>query len=183
MDKRVNLAKYRNTKYNPGSKLKRILWYFLWMFFFRSSFPFPNFVKCFLLRSFGARIGKGVVIKPRVTIKYPWFLEIGNYCWIGEEVWLDNLGKIEIKNNVCISQRSYILTGNHDYKKTSFDLLIQPVLMEDGCWVGASSVVNPGTILKENTVLSSGTIFSGESEAGVIYKGNPAIQVRKRIIE
>ena len=59
----------------------------------RSWFPISGF-KRFLLRLFGAKIGKGVVIKPCVNIKYPWKLRIGNYVWIGENVWIDNLDTV-----------------------------------------------------------------------------------------
>src|SRR5690242_9560833 len=96
------------------------------IFFQNSLFPFSGW-KVFLLRLFGASVGKGVVIKPRVTIKYPWFLTIGNHSWIGENVWIDNLGKVAIGSNVCLSQGSMLLTGNHDYTKSTFDLMVKEI--------------------------------------------------------
>jgi len=180
--KKVNLAKYDNRWYHPGSFIKRTLWYFTNIFFFKSSLPIPSKFKVSLLRLFGAKIGNGVIIKPNVNIKYPWFLEIGDNVWIGEDVWIDNLALVKVGNNVCISQGAYILTGNHDYKKESFDLIIKPVIIEDGVWVGAKSIVCPGTILKEHSVLSVGSVFSGISEPWTIYRGNPAIPIRKRVI-
>ena len=78
----------------------------------------------FLLRLFGAKIGKKVIIRPSVKVTYPWKLSIGDYSWIGEDVWIDNLEQVIIGSNVCISQGAMLLCGNHNYKKVTFDLII-----------------------------------------------------------
>ena len=77
-----------------------------------------------LLRLFGANVGRGVVLKPRVTIKYPWKLAVGEHSWIGENVWIDNLGQVTIGNHCCLSQGALLLCGNHNYKKATFDLMV-----------------------------------------------------------
>src|ERR1051326_5765433 len=101
---RSDLSTFNNDWYDPGRNFfVRALWFWFNAVFFRSAFPFSGFKK-FLLRAFGARVGKGVVIKPAVNIKYPWKLSVGDHCWIGENVWIDDLGKVTIGNNVCISQ-------------------------------------------------------------------------------
>ena len=81
-----------------------------------------------------------MVIKPSVNIKYPWRLTIGSFVWIGEGVWIDNLENVVIGDNVCISQGAMLLCGNHNYKKTTFDLIVGSITLEDGVWVGAQSV-------------------------------------------
>ncbi|RZM03351.1 MAG: colanic acid biosynthesis acetyltransferase WcaF, partial [Pedobacter sp.] len=97
----VDLSTYNNSWYKPGPLLKRVAWHILSGIFFRTGL-FPVYgVKRSLLRIFGAKIGKGLVIKPFVNIKYPWLLEIGDHCWLGEQVWIDNLAQITIGNNVC----------------------------------------------------------------------------------
>ena len=78
-------------------------------------------LKIYLLKIFGAKIGKGVIIKPGVNIKYPWNLYIGDHVWIGENVWIDNLDDVIINNHVCVSQGAMLLCGNHNYKKSSFN--------------------------------------------------------------
>ena len=119
----MKLQSFNNEWYKPGNPVKRLLWYFINLIFFnRYWFPFSS-IKVVILKLFGAKVGRHVVIKPKVNIKYPWNVSLGNYVWIGEEVWLDSLGKITIGNNVCISQGVYLLTGNHNYKINSFDLL------------------------------------------------------------
>lgn len=179
----VNLKTYNNSCYKPGSVFKRAAWYFISALFFKTSiFPFYK-IKVFILKSFGAKIGEGVLIKPHVTVKYPWFLEIGDFTWIGEYVWIDNLAAVKIGSHVCISQGAYLLTGNHDYKKNAFDLIVKPITIEDGVWIGAKSVVCPGVICKTHSILSVGSILSSDMEAYGIYRGNPALKVADRTIE
>ena len=139
-------------------------------------------VKVRLLRCFGAKIGKGVVIKPSVNIKYPWNLSIGDYTWIGENVWIDNLVQVTIGSDVCVSQGAMLLCGNHNYKKSTFDLMVGKIVLEDGCWVGAQSVVCPGVTLHSHAVLGVASVANKNLDAYTIYQGNPAHMVRKRII-
>ncbi len=179
----VKLNSFSNQWYNPGSGFKRFIWHYINGLFFRSGiFPFYS-IKIFILRLFGAKIGKGVLIKPYVNIKYPWFLEIGDHVWIGEYVWIDNLAAVKIGSHVCISQGAYLLTGNHDYKKVAFDLIVKSITIEDGVWIGAKSVVCPGVICKAHSILSVGSILSSDMEAYGIYRGNPASKIKDRIIE
>ncbi len=181
--KQVDLGRYSESWYKPGGIVKRALWYAVNMIFLKSSIPYPNFLKVSLLRLFGARVGQGVNIKPCVNIKYPWFLEIGNNVWLGEEAWIDNKAKVTIGNNVCISQGAYILTNNHDYKKETFDLIIKPITIEDGVWIGARAMVCPGVTLKSHSVITAGSVISKDAQAYGIYKGAPAERVKERVIE
>jgi putative colanic acid biosynthesis acetyltransferase WcaF len=179
---KVSLSSFNNSWYKPGSSLKRFIWYFKNLFLFKSPVPWPYSWKRFALRFYGAKVGKRVIIKPSVNIKYPWFLEIGDNVWIGEEVWIDNLAKIKIGNDVCISQGALLLTGNHNYKKSSFDLIVEPITIEDGVWVGAKAVVCPGVTMNSHSILTAGSVLTKDTEAYTIYQGNPAVAVRKREI-
>jgi putative colanic acid biosynthesis acetyltransferase WcaF len=182
MNLKVKLSSFNNAWYNPGSKIKIIIWYFINIIFFKSSLLWPQFIKCKLLKFFGAKIGKNVLFKSNVNIKYPWFLEIGNHVWIGENVWIDNLTYIIIEDNVCISQGAMLLCGNHNYKKSSFDLVLGEIKLEEGAWVGAQATVCPGVTLKSHSILSVGSVATSNLEAYAIYQGNPAKKVRERII-
>lgn len=179
--KKVDLSSYDNSWYKPGrGVLLRTIWYFINALLFNSYlFPFSG-LKVFLLRLFGAQIGKGCVIKPKVNIKYPWKLKVGDYCWIGEKVWIDNLAEVEIGNNVCLSQGAMLLCGNHDYKKTTFDLIVKPIIIKEGAWIGAQSVVCPGVIVGSYAVLSVASVATTELEENFIYSANPAKKVRSR---
>lgn len=143
--------------------------------------PFSG-LKVMLLRLFGARVGKGVVIKPNVNIKYPWLLEIGDHTWIGERAWIDNLAQVKIGKNCCISQGAMLLCGNHNYKKSTFDLIVKPITLEDGAWVGALSVVCPGVTIKSHAILTVQSVAAETLEPFALYKGNPAVRIRERVI-
>lgn len=178
----VDLSKYNNDWYKPGKiAVVRIIWYFINSTLINSYFLPVSSVKKHLLVLFGAKIGKGVVIKPKVNIKYPWKLIIGDYTWVGEKVWIDNLALVKIGANCCLSQEAMILCGNHDFKKPSFDLIVKPVTLEDGAWLGAKSVACPGITLEKNAILSVGSIATSNLESNSIYQGNPAVKIKDRV--
>ena len=177
---KVRLDQFNNDWFYPGGKLKIALWTLFSITFIRTAFPWPIFIKKLLLQLFGCKLGKGFVIKPQVNIKYPWKLTIGDYVWLGENVWIDNLGNVEIHDHVCISQGAMLLTGNHDYKKSSFDLKVEKILLKSGVWIGANSVVCPGVVCRENSVLSVSSVATKDLIANKIYQGNPATQKKVR---
>lgn len=179
----VELSRYNNKGYNPGrGRLTRTVWYICNMLIFDSYLLPISSIKVFILRFFGAKIGRNAVIKPNVNIKYPWFLEIGDNVWMGEGVWIDNLCKVEMGNNVCISQGAYISTGSHNYGKETFDLVIGSVKIEDGVWVGARSIICLGVILKTHSVINAGSVVTKDTEPFTVYQGNPAQPIRERSI-
>jgi len=179
----TDLSKYSNDWYQTGgSLLKRTVWYCLSACFLSSFFPFNGF-KIGLLRLFGARIGKGVVVKPRVSIKYPWNLSLGDHVWIGERVWIDNLALVTIGSNSCLSQDAFVFCGNHNYKKTAFDLMTQAVTLEEGVWIGARAVVCPGVTCYSHAVLAAGSVATRDLEAFSVYQGNPAVKMKERKLE
>lgn len=180
---KTDLSKFNNSWYKPGGTLfKRAAWYFVSVAFFKSAFPFYGF-KRFLLRVFGASIGKDVTIKPHVSIKYPWKFVVGDHVWIGEHVWIDNLSKVTLKSHSCISQGAMLLCGNHNYKRTSFDLLIGEITLEEGAWAGAQTVVCPGVRLGSHSLLTVGSVATKSLEAYWIYQGNPAQKLKMREIK
>ena len=180
---KTRLDKYDNSWYNPGGgSVKRLFWFYCNVVFFKSYiFPFSG-LKVGLLKLFGASVGKGVVIKPGVNIKYPWHLQIGDHSWIGESVWIDNLVKVSIGNNVCLSQGAMLLTGNHDYKKETFDLMVGEIILEDGVWIGAQALVCPGVKCYSHAVLSAKSVANKDLNAYMIYSGNPAVVTRERSV-
>jgi putative colanic acid biosynthesis acetyltransferase WcaF len=180
---KTNLNKFNNSWYNSGaSKPKMLLWYFTNLIFFTSRWLPLSGPKVMLLRLFGAKVGKGVVIKPAVNIKYPWRLAIGNHVWIGEQVWIDNLENVDIGDHVCISQGAMLLCGNHNYKKSAFDLIVGKIILEEGTWIGAQTVVCPGVVCKSHSLLTVGSIATSSLKAYTIYQGNPASAVKERVI-
>jgi len=179
---KVNNESYQATLQVGASALKQLMWFIVNGVFFINPLNPLSGLKVFLLRLFGARIGNGVVIKPSVNIKFPWKLAIGNHAWIGEKVWIDNLVEVKIGNHVCISQGALLLTGTHDYSKSTFNFIANTILLEDGVWIGAKSVVTGGVICYSHSILGSNSIAESNLKPYVIYKGNPAVAVLERNI-
>jgi putative colanic acid biosynthesis acetyltransferase WcaF len=180
---KTDLSTYNNYPFHPGGNaLKRLLWFYLNAVFLKTSLIPSSRFKVFLLRLFGAKIGKNVTIKPCVNIKYPWFLHIGDETWIGENVWIDSLVMVSIGANVCLSQGAMLLTGSHDYKKTSFNLITKELNLEDGVWIAAGAIVAPGVTAASHSVLTSGSVATQNLQPYTVYQGNPATKTRERNI-
>ena len=133
-----------------------------------------------ILKIFGAKIGNRVIIKPRVRIKYPWLLSIGSDVWIGESVWIDNLDNVIIENNVCLSQGAIIMSGSHDYKKPTFNLITRPIIIKSESWICAKSIVLQGVTCKKGSILTALSVAKKDLEEYSIYEGNPAVKIKNR---
>jgi putative colanic acid biosynthesis acetyltransferase WcaF len=177
--KQVDLSQYKHSE-SRDNFFKKALWYAVRLLVFEHGFlPFYS-LKIIILILFGAKIGKGVVIKPCVRIKYPWLLVLGDFVWIGEGVWIDNLALCTIGSHVCISQDALLLCGNHNYKKTDFPLLALPIFLENGVWIGARVVVTGGVRVESHAVVCVGSVVSKNLSAYKIYAGNPLQEIRDR---
>ena len=144
------------------------MWFLTKVVFFTSSIPWPSTVKAALLRRFGATVGSGVLLRHRINIHMPWKLVIGDDCWIGEESWILNLEPVRIGSDVCISQRAFICTGNHDYRSSTMRYRNDPVVIEDGAWVGAAAFVGPGVTVGRNGVVAAGSVITSDVEPNTV---------------
>jgi putative colanic acid biosynthesis acetyltransferase WcaF len=158
------------------------LWHFVGAPILRSSWLPVSSVKSAVLRAFGARVGKGVYVKPGIHVKFPWYLTVGDNCWLGEKAWIDNLAPVTIGSHVCVSQGAYLCTGNHDWSSRNMKLFCKPISLEDGSWVGAHSIVGPGTVIGVGAIVTAGSVVAKNVPAGEIWSGNPACYVRSRIM-
>ena len=132
-------------------------WWLISNLIFVNAFT-PGSLRPTILRIFGATVGTGVSIRRGVRVHFPWNLEIGDDCWIGEEVWFINHEKVTIGSDVCISQRSIICSGGHDYRSASLEYAHKPVEIKDGAWICLDAKVLPGVIIGECSVVSAGEI-------------------------
>jgi len=161
----------------PAAKV--YCWYLIDVVCFKSGLiPFST-ILVGILRLFGAQIGKDVRIKPGIHIRYPWKLQLGDHSWLAD-CYIDNLDMVIIGKHVCISQQAMLMTGNHDYKSRTFDLITEPIIIEDGVWIGAKSLVAPGVRVATHAVLTAGSTAVRNLDAYVIYQGNPALRQRTR---
>ena len=156
------------------------IWWFCERLFFRPSPHVANGWRVFLLRRFGARIGRSVVIRPSASVTYPWKLTIGDFSWIGEDVVLYSLDDVFIGNHVVISQRSYLCSGSHDYADVSFRITSKPILIRDECWLATDVFVSPGVEIGRGTLVAARSTVTRSLPPGVIAMGSPARVVRDR---
>lgn len=145
------------TGFTVAIKIRIALWFLVQNLIFKRPF-FPSLLRPFLLRLFGSQVGSRVLIRRGVKVHFPWNLQIGDDCWIGEEVWFINHDKIKIGSNVCISQRSIICSGGHDYKSSSLQYAHKPINVKDGAWICLDAKVLPGVTIGECSVVSAGEI-------------------------
>lgn len=185
--KQKDLSRIRNDLFDNrlGFDLGRrrwvlVVWYLLKCAFFLSSLPWPSSFKSWLLRRFGAEIGRGVYWKPRVNIHIPWKLKVGDYTWIGEEVSIINFAPVSIGAHCCLSQRSFLCSGNHDYRSPDMRYRNAPIVLEDGVWVGAGVFVGPAVTVGTDAVITAMSLANRSLDRGWVYAGQPCSPVRRR---
>ncbi|CAA6826003.1 MAG: Colanic acid biosynthesis acetyltransferase WcaF (EC [uncultured Sulfurovum sp.] len=159
------------------------LWWLVEFFLFKPSPQFMYRWRRFLLKSFGANIGKNVIIRPSVSTQFPWKVSIGDNSWIGDDVVLYSLGEIEIGKNVCISQKSYLCAASHDYDKDDFPIWSKKVTIEDECWLATDVYVAPGVTIGKGTVIGARSSVFKDLPSGKVCIGSPTQVIKDRIVE
>ncbi len=157
------------------------LWWLIQSTLFGCSPQFMYRWRSFLLRCFGAKIGKNVVIRPSVRVTYPWKLTIGDNAWVGDNAELYTLGNITIGKNAVVSQKSYLCTGSHDYKSLAFDIYAKPIVIESEVWLAADVYVAPGVTVGKGAVIGARSSVYKDIPEGMVCIGSPAKPIRKRL--
>ena len=157
------------------------LWWIVHTILFRLSPQIFFGWRRFLVRLFGGKIGKGVLLRPTVNITYPWKVSIGDFSWVGDDVTLYSLGQIEIGSNVVISQRSYVCTGSHDMESPSFEMFEKPIVIEDESWVATDVFIAPGVRIGRGVVVGARSTVLHNLPPMMVCIGNPAKPIRPRL--
>jgi len=179
----MRLDLYDNSDFDRGAgRFKEGLWMLCKCLFFLNPFPWPSALRNFLLRSFGARIGRKVIIRSGVNITFPWRFVAGDHVWIGESVLILSLAPVTLGSHVCLSQRVFLCTGSHVWQSETFDLLTQPITLEDEVWIAAQAFIGPGTTVGQGSVVGAGTVLLKSIPTNSVAKGNPA-QVASKFAE
>lgn len=159
------------------------LWWCVQSTLFALSPQFMYAWRAWLLRLFGAKIGKHTIIRPSVRVTYPWKLTLGDHCMIGDYVELYTLGEIEIGDCTVISQRSYICTASHDYTRPTFDIYSTKVVIESEVWLATDVFVAPGVRIGKGAVVGARSSVFHDVPSGTINNGTPARVVGSRTMQ
>lgn len=169
--------------FSLANRLARVLWGIISLLFFRYS-PKPLHAwRAFLLRLFGAKVGRGVHIYPGVKIWAPWNLELAEQCGIANGVILYSQGKISVGKRVVISQGAHLCAGTHDYTRHGFPLITKPIIIEDHVWIAAESFVHPGVKVGEGCVIGARSVVTRDMPAWMVCSGHPCKPIKERIME
>nr|WP_246377289.1 DapH/DapD/GlmU-related protein [Nocardioides ginsengisegetis] len=126
----------------------------------------PARVRVTILRAFGADVGRGVLVRHRVRIHWPWKLVIGDHSWVGEGAWILNLEPVTIGRDVCVSQEALLCTGSHDRRSRTFEFDNAPITLEDESWIAARAVVLRGVTIGARATVGAGAVVTKDVPAG-----------------
>lgn len=166
--------------YRGRSKIVVQLWWILQSSLFAWSPQILYGWRVFLLRLFGASIGKNVKIRPTVKVTYPWKISIGDNSWIGDNCVLYSLGRIDIGKNVAVAHQVYFCTGFHDIHKITFDIMQKPIIIEDECWITNDVFIGPNVRIGRGCVVGARSSVFCDLPSGMVCYGSPAKAIKQR---
>jgi putative colanic acid biosynthesis acetyltransferase WcaF len=178
----VDLSQYDQSNFDRGRPGWLILiWWLVQAIAFPLSFHNFNSFRCWLLKLFGAKIGKGVVIRPTARFTYPWRVEIGDYSWVGDNVVFYSLDWIRIGRHCIISQKSYLCTGTHNLQDPTFCLETAAVTVGNGVWIATDCFIGPGVEIGANAVIGARSSVFSHMPDGQVCWGTPCRPHHQRL--
>jgi putative colanic acid biosynthesis acetyltransferase WcaF len=166
--------------YPRGWYVKRLAWEWVDRLLLRLSPRHASRWRIFWLRAFGARIGIGCNVRPRVRVVHPWLLTLGSHSCLGDAAVIYNLGPVTIGDHTVLSQEAYICAGTHDYARSDLPLQRPPVVIGSGVWVCAQAFIGPGVTVGDNSVVAARAVVVKDVSPGVVVGGNPAKVIKTR---
>jgi putative colanic acid biosynthesis acetyltransferase WcaF len=179
----IRLDRFTATGLDRGRPVAvEIAWLLVKRAFFLSSLPWPARLKVALLRAFGAQIGTGLYIRPRVNIHFPWKLEIGDHCWIGEGCEILNLEPFSMADHSALAHFVYVAAAGHDIHSPTMEYANAPVHIGTGAWIGTRAFLGAGTHIGDYAVVAAGAVVVKDVPAYTVVGGVPAIFLKERTI-
>ena len=176
---RTNSFLYRN-HHSVGNKIGRTVWNVVWLLLYRPSPRILHSWRGFLLRRFGAVVGKNVHPYPSARIWAPWNLELGDHSCLGDHTDCYCVDRITIGPHSTVSQYSYLCTASHDYTDPFMPLTTAPIVIGEGVWIAADVFVGPGVAVGNGAVIGARSSIFRNVEAWTVVAGNPARVIKKR---
>ena len=163
--------------------LVEIAWIITKNFFFLSSWPWPSSLKSNLLRLFGARVGKGLYIRPRVNIHFPWKLSLGSYCWIGDRCEILNLEHVCLMDHVALAHDVYLAAASHDVRSRSMCYKNRPIMIKSGTWIATRAFVGPGVVIGKNCVIGACSVVMKDVIDDSLVLTDFPVSIQPRILD
>ena len=175
-----NVNTYTGPSFSLKNRLLRLGWQLVFVLFFRfSPKPFHGW-RAMVLKLFGAKVGKGVHVYPKVVIWAPWNLILGDYCGVGDGAILYSQGVISIGKKAIISQGTHLCTGTHDYSKEGHPLVTNPIIVNDNVWIAAEAFIHPGVVIGEGAVIGARSVVTKDMPPWMVCAGHPCKPIKKR---
>lgn len=180
----IKLSNYNQDDYDRGKNgFFILLWWVVQGTIFRFSLHNAYNWRAKILRVFGGTVGQDTKIRASSKFHYPWKVSIGDGSWIGDNVQLYSLDRIQIGANCVVSQESYLCTGSHNIKDPHFGLITKPIILKDGAWVASDVFVHPGVTVNEMAVIAARSTVTRDVPANEVHAGSPAKYIKKRFEE
>ncbi|MDJ0770839.1 MAG: acyltransferase [Ilumatobacter sp.] len=145
-----------------------------------------NRCRSWLLRAAGVSIGHGTIVGGGIRIvgigRVQDRLSIGARGWINAGSYFDASAAIEIGDDVAIGQQVLVLTQTHELgpsRRRADVLRSAPVVIGDGCWIGARAVILPGVTIEPGAVVAAGALVRSDVPRDTLVAGVPAGPVRR----
>lgn len=178
----LDLKNYKNRN-SLKSKILRALWNVVWTVCGKWTSEHSrlfNIWRVLLLKLFGAKIGKGCVVKASCEVWQPWNLTMGDYVALSENVICYTVDKITIGSQTTISRDAFLCCASHDVTSPIMELTYSPITVGSNAWIAARAIVMPGRNVGDGAVVAAGAVVASDVEPWTIVGGNPAKFISKR---
>ena len=173
---------FTKPSFSVGNRLRRVVWNVAYTFLFRPS-PRPCHAwRTFLLRAFGAAIGKQCHVYPKVKIWAPWNLVMDDCAGMADDVTCYSMATVTLGKKVVVSQGAHLCTGTHDYESSSFQLYAQPIVVGDNAWLCAECFIGPGVTIGEGAVIGARSVVTKDMPTWMVCAGQPCKPLKNRVI-
>lgn len=171
---------YVGTNFSLKNRMGRLLWAVVANSLFRFSPKQLHAWRAFLLKCFGAKIGRSVHVYPGAKIWAPWNLELSDEAAVANGAILYTQGKIKIGKKAVISQGAHLCAGTHNYNLPGFPLYTMPITVGDYAWIAAEAFLHPGVIIEEGCVIGARAVVIKDMPAWMVCAGHPCKPIKER---
>ena len=176
----INQDTLTGPSFSLTNRVGRVVWNLVYLVFFRCS-PVPlHGWRSFLLKIFGAKVGKGVHVYPKVKIWAPWNLELSDQCGVANGAILYSQGKIRIGFRTTISQYTHLCAGTHDYTQSGFPTITKPITIGDHVWIAAEAFLHPGVSIGDGCVIGARSVVTKDMPEWMVCAGHPCEPLKRR---